>query len=161
VLSNKEYVNKPVPRQVYTLLMLYTDNRSPIIGKLRLEKLIFLLDQTIRRKRLHIADKLYDFRPYQYGPFSEEVYDDIELLKDLGLVYVEERQGDQVFEITHKGTALVERMLKEKVIPLSLFNEVEYIKRKWNRADLRSLLEYIYKNFKEYTQKSLIRGMFG
>jgi len=161
LLTNREYIKKPVPRQVYTLLMLYTDNGSPIVGRLRLEKMIFLLDQTVRRKRLHIADKLYDFRPYQYGPFSEEVYDDMELLKDLGLAHIKEKQGEQVFEITDKGKVLVERMLKERAIPSSLFSEVEDIKRRWNRTDLRSLIEYIYKNFKEYTQKSLIRGMFG
>lgn len=148
---------KPVPRSIYILLILYADNGTAIKGKLRLEKMVFLLDQTIRSKRLHIADRLYDFRAYSFGPFSEEVYDDIELLKDLNLAEISGSEEDPTYQITDKGKNLVEKMIQQGVIPSSLLSEVENIKRKWNRANLYSLLKYIYKNYREFTQKSLIR----
>ncbi len=151
---------KPVPRSVYVLLLLYANDGATIEGKLRLEKMVFLLDQTIRSKRLHIADKLYDFRAYSFGPFSEEVYDDIELLKDLNLVNISGTEENPTYQITDKGKKIVEKMIQQEVIPPSLLNEIENIKRKWNRADLYSLLKYIYRNYREFTQKSLIRERF-
>ena len=154
------YAGKPIPRSVYLLLMLYANNGTPIKGKIRLEKMIFLLDQLIRRKHLHIADKLYDFRAYSYGPFSEDVYDDVELLKDLGLLRKEGSEENPSYEITEKGKTLIEKMIEKGVMPESLLGEVERIKRRWNCVDLYSLLRYIYENYKEYTQKSLIRSRF-
>jgi|Deesub1362A_J573_1020465.scaffolds.fasta_scaffold07731_4 uncharacterized protein YwgA len=108
--------------------------------------MIFLLDQIIRRKRLHITDRLYDFRAYSYGPFSEDVYDNVELLKDLKLVSVSGSDEDPTYEITEKGKALIEKMVHKGVMPQSLLTEIENIKRKWNRVNLYSLLKYIYEN---------------
>jgi uncharacterized protein YwgA len=153
-------IRKPVPRSIYVLLMLYADNGAAVKGKLRLEKLMFLLDQMIRSKRLHIADRPYDFRAYSYGPFSEEVYDDVELLKDLGLVTISGPEEDPTYQITDKGKKLVEKMIQQGVLPGSLLNEINSLKKRWNQANLYSLLKYIYENYKEFTQKSLIRGRF-
>lgn len=59
---------------------------SPVLGVTRLKKLIFLL--TIEAGLLSQADKeeRFTFKPYKMGPFSAEIYDEVDFLEALGLV---------------------------------------------------------------------------
>jgi len=58
---------------------MYAGDGEPIEGRTRLQKLVFLM-----QKRLEEAgeDPLqsddYEFIPYDYGPFSKELYDDLD-----------------------------------------------------------------------------------
>lgn len=59
---------------------------EPVYGITRLQKLLFLL-----KKDYDVADLLqggYDFEPWRFGPYSPQLYDDLEFLENLNLVEV-------------------------------------------------------------------------
>jgi uncharacterized protein YwgA len=85
------------------ILLLYAKGAKgkscePILGRTRLMKMIFLFNEEVRRKfnlGVIIAEKaLPDFKPYDYGPFAEQVYIDLEFLVDTGFVKVKHLGND-------------------------------------------------------------------
>ena len=81
----------PKRRTDLVLSLLYAPDASgqfgsPILGVTRLVKLLFLL--TIEGDLLSDAEEgeRFNFKPYKMGPFSAEVYDDVDFLVSLGLV---------------------------------------------------------------------------
>ncbi len=83
------------------VLLLYSkghNNRlcEPIEGKTRLMKMMFLFDKEIRRS-FNLDKKIPEsafpnFEPYDYGPFSSQVYADLEFLVDMGFVSVTKKE---------------------------------------------------------------------
>ena len=75
----------------YLLLLLYLDNCSPINGAIRVTKMMFLFNKEIapllRKAGATINEEdLPDFLAYNYGPFSKDVYEQLELFQSIGFV---------------------------------------------------------------------------
>ena len=151
-----------IPRQLYILLLL---NEGSVREKLRLQKLMFLLQKEIvERKGLKISIDQYDFTAYNYGPFSDELIDDVEFLKDLGLINVKKENDIEIYEITKKGRKFLADLSKRipnftKNLLQSIEREIENLRRKWDKEPLKKLLRYVYENYPEYTEKSLIKHL--
>jgi len=77
----------------YLLLLLYLDNKKPIRGAIRLMKMMFLFDKEISailaNKGLD-SENLPDFYAYDYGAFSKEVYEQIELFRSIEFISVKD-----------------------------------------------------------------------
>ena len=73
----------------YLLLLLYLSNKSPIKGAVRLTKMMFLFEKEIasilKLKGLD-SDKLPEFVAYNFGPFSKDIYEQIELFRGLKFI---------------------------------------------------------------------------
>jgi hypothetical protein len=170
------------------LLLLYAKGATekvnePIQGITRLEKLIFLLNQ-IDIFHKYFSD--YNFEPYDFGPFSSELYDDIEILKDENLVETNKISTEYFVEISDAEKAMEEqRDFKENIIESDekqeteiyelsengkkvaniLFNELssreknllEEIKKEFNSISLFQLIRYVYLKYPESTAYSKIR----
>lgn len=77
----------------YLLLMLYLNNKEPIKSAVRLTKMMFLFNEEIaprlKKSGAEIdCDVLPNFQAYNYGPFSKDVYEQIELFQSIGFVRV-------------------------------------------------------------------------
>ena len=59
------------PRISLILALLEADGRKPIYGRTRLVKMLFLLQEAIKKESIEFED-MYDFRPLHYGPFAFE-----------------------------------------------------------------------------------------
>lgn len=76
----------------YLLLLLYVDSQRPIKGAIRLMKMMFLFNQEIAdllKKKGLDSEKLPEFFAYDYGAFSKEVYEQIDLFKGIEFIKVE------------------------------------------------------------------------
>jgi len=62
------------------LLLLFHQNNGAIRGRKRIQKLVFLL-----KKQSGIPFG-FEFKPYFYGPYSEELADTIQLFTSIGLL---------------------------------------------------------------------------
>ena len=75
----------------YLLLLLYLDNKTPVKGAVRLMKMMFLFEKEIaallKNKGLD-AENLPEFFAYDYGAFSRDVYEQIELFKGINFITV-------------------------------------------------------------------------
>lgn len=79
----------------YLLLMLYLNDKEPIKSAVRLTKMMFLFNEEIApllNKRGVVIDKkdLPDFQAYNYGPFSKDVYEQIELFQSIHFIQVKD-----------------------------------------------------------------------
>lgn len=141
-------------RAIYLLLLLYADNQKPIMGNLKLQKLTFLIQKEVIEKGKRVSDENYNFLPYRFGPFTPAIYDEIETLKQYGLVEVKETRRGTHYMLSPKGKKLIETLLLKKVIPVSLLKAIEKIKKKYSTMDLNKLIRLIYANYPEFAQRS-------
>lgn len=174
----------------YLLLLLFLNDKEPIYGAIRLEKMMFLFNMEIAPELKKIgldSYKLPEFFAYNYGPFSKDVYEQIELFKGIKFVQVTDLKAKEEFaevdeleeisfidELTNKGYQLKpdgnyykytllklgENYVREQILPQATQEQLallEKFKRKITSLYPRQLLKYVYSKYPDYTKKSLIK----
>lgn len=161
---------------VLLLLQAVTDApaaRNQIHGITRLEKLLFLAEQ-----EEDISKQVKDafiFKPYDYGPYSKEIYEAVELLEEAGLLREErvfegrsldemeeavatnsEPEGvERRFFLTNEGAAVAQLLAKEHP---EVSSSLSLIKNRYARMSLSSLIRYVYGRYPKFAEASTIRG---
>lgn len=138
------------------VMLLYSPGASgrsnePIKGKTRMQKLMFLTLQE-REIKPEVKEDMKYF-PHKAGPFSPDLWDNIEFLR---LAKVVDDYGDldenneelQEFKLSEKGVRLAEQ-LKKNVDPKFL-TFLQQLKTEYNEMPLKDLLRYVYARFPEY-----------
>lgn len=182
--------NKKLNGADYLLVLLYLDNKSPILGAIRLEKMMFLFNEEIapRLKEIGLdSDMLPEFISYNFGPFSKDVYEQIELFKGIGFLQVTDLkakeeliEADDWEEMPYdKGVSnsgfqinddkryykyqmlkLGEEYVKSKIIEDITDAQLDILlqfKRKINSLSPKQILRYVYTKYPQYTNNSLIK----
>lgn len=174
-------------RKDIILLLLYVAGYSgninePIEGLTRLQKLLFLLDKEYNINKL--VPNYFSFRAFNYGPFDEAVFSDIEALVNYGLVEKLEEGKHIPEDLTEKyllsdyffnkeDGAMEEILGAERVelfkltpkgidIAKQLFSSLNpeiqgdfiKLKKRFNHKSLTSLIKYVYSHFPDYTEFS-------
>jgi hypothetical protein len=93
------------------LLLLQNMNNQIVKGRTRFQKIVFLLQE----QGINIG---YKFKPYLYGPYSEELSDDVNMLTGLGFLAIdsEEIKSDGVvhdryaYSLTEEGKETVRKI---------------------------------------------------
>ena len=154
---------------------------EPIDGITRLQKLLFLLEQGEGPKAVVEAAQEFLFEAYKMGPFSKNLYDDLEILNSIGLLstskleYVISDDGDPSgFATGSPGSKVVEsiryRLSKRGMeAGKELFENLKKKEREalvefksfFNSIPLRQLLIFVYQNYEDYTGESQIKGQLG
>lgn len=138
-------------RQKVLLAVLYSYNTirktSPPITMLM--KYMFLLQQ---EKGLELE---YAFVPYKFGPFSKEVYEDIEALERETLVLSPKKSKN----IERQETALDEDATDDieatlAVMPESKKVAVDELIKEYGSMGFRELMDYVYDKYPEFTVES-------
>lgn len=141
---------KLLHRQILPLLLLYSNNR-PVNGRTRMQKLVFLTE-----KKLDLDE--YNFIPYNYGPFSKELYEDIDDL--ITENYIEETHeeidGNVIFtyKLTPNGRELAEKLLLNPEFKKK-YATIEYIKSNYCYLTLHTLIEKVYAEYPIYAINSI------
>ncbi|MEA5014304.1 MAG: hypothetical protein VB099_07065 [Candidatus Limiplasma sp.] len=168
----------------YLLYFLFCDNQQPICGAIRLTKMMFLFEKEIMPlladKGLD-SDHMPEFIAYNFGPFSKDVYEQIELFKNISFITVESiplkedlgesddweedesgeylQQSDGMYykyKIAKRGRDYVE----QKIEPL-LTEEHKAVlvnfKKQINLLTPKKILYYVYSKYPDFTTNSLIK----
>jgi len=178
----------------FLMLLLYARGHTgkicePIVGKTRLMKMVFLFEKEIRQKfnleKIFPKDILPEFESHNFGPFSGQVYFDLEFLVEMGFVEVtcvgdtdlleeevkeyeywratrgpeeeEELQFPEKFSLTDIGVKFV-KAGEAGNLSNSQWDALHEFKRRCTGIDLKSLLRYVYTKYPETTNKSVIRS---
>lgn len=101
----------------YLLLLLYIDNCSPIDSAIKLIKMMFLFDKEVKpilNSKGVLIDHLPQFIPYNYGPFSKDVYEQIELFKSIAFVSVKDLKNTESMDEVDdwEETSFIDDMLE-------------------------------------------------
>lgn len=173
----------------YLLLLLFLNNKEPIYGAIRLEKMMFLFNMEIASALKNIgleSSNLPEFIAYNYGPFSKDVYEQIELFKGIKFIQVvdlkakeefaevdeleemsfEDGMSNNGYQLKSDGNyykysllKLGENYVREKILPTISQEQLELLekfKKKITSLYPRELLKYVYSKYPDFTTKSLI-----
>lgn len=182
-------------RRDILLLLLYSPGKSPrpnqpIVGRTRLVKMLFLFKEEALKhfKKGTSIDEgnFYDFFAWNFGPFSSQVYDDLNFFELRGFIRKSEsteetipesaaewerwlsaglpeaddesysEYEEQEFELTPKGEAFVENNLYGE-LSLKQQKLLQEFRARMESAPLRGILKYVYENYPELTERSEIR----
>jgi len=166
------------------LLLLYAKGttgtlKEEISDATRLTKLLYLL---IKEGGFSRLEKDLQFGPKDFGPWSGDVFDAIETLKEMNLIETQNLPPDSFDEIadyvewveetpTHsmtidektKNTYFINKR-GEKVakylyeqLSSSEKRQIEHIKSQFNKMELNKLLKYVYTKYPQDTIKSKIK----
>lgn len=138
------------------LALLAANDQESIEGRTRLQKLIFLAQKEVEDSTEN--KDLYDFIAYDYGPFAKEIYQDIDSFKRRDLIEESpEILDDGVvtyhFTLTEKGKEFVSSTDFQND---ELLAELENKKKKYADKDLENLVEYVYSEYPEYAENSVL-----
>lgn len=145
-----------------------------IRGVTRLEKLIFLLERETQAKQWLTEDAR--FEAYNFGPFSQKVYQSVDMLSAAGIVLDSESPAEddvdtwerrtnisdvrdpyttRDFQLTERGWRYYEALASE--LPPPALREIADFKRQFALVPLRQLIRYVYTKYESFTTRSKIR----
>lgn len=138
-------------RMLIPLLLLYGEKKNPVDGRTRMQKFVFLAQQ-------QKLGEIYKFIPFNYGPYSKELQNDVDDLITRRLIrQLEQDVGDgkkrYVYRITPEGEQLLASILASpewKERTQAIFAALEDVKRQYHGATLERILHDIYTNYPEY-----------
>ena len=79
-------------------------NYGEINGILTLHKIVYMLQSK------NTVDLNYKFLKYSFGPYSKELEEDLMMLRQLGLIVLEERGDEVAIKLTKKGAEVVKNI---------------------------------------------------
>lgn len=129
------------------LLMLLDSGLDPI----RIQKAMFLFTMEAGAP----PGEIYRFRPYNWGPFSQPIYSDLEHLQSRGLVERLPEPGTTYakYSRTPEGDSVVNR-LRQHADP-DLLARMDDVKATVARYSFDQLLDYVYEKYPEYAVNSV------
>jgi hypothetical protein len=161
-------------RKDLLLLVLAAADGAPVVGVTRLQKYLYLLqDQMGWGSRLRSK---YDFRAYDFGPFDDQLYADLDFLENVGLIDKapageepsaeagEQREtsdswatNDPEFAPWEESETIWRYSLTDKgrtfVAGMNLEKSdreaIEGLKSQWNGRPLAQLLKWLYRTHPE------------
>lgn len=186
---------KPIDnRKDILLLLLYSPGmcdeiNEPISGRTRLTKLLFLFGREALdhfRSGTSITHKnFYEFFPWDFGPFSKEVYDDLLFFSLRGFIESDPAGGEdalpeeaaewekwtetndlaseegemefqeELFRLSEKGVTFTRQLYDQ--LTDSQKKLLREFKARTSKVNLRALLQYVYTNYPDQVVKSKIR----
>ena len=148
---------------VVFLLFRYAET---IGGVTKLQKLLFLVEKETEFFNTYEDVVSFNFAPYKMGPFSENVYTEVQFLREMKAIETEPMKSkfgteyddslsNKRFTITEKGMKIATEL--ETILEPKYRYELSELIEEYNSMDLRELLEYVYKEYPEFAEKSEIK----
>ena len=165
------------------LLLLYSmsgeEAKKSVASITRLEKMMYLLqEETAFSGKLQ--DK-FEYEPWKFGPFSQGIYESLDLLFSLDLLDIEVRELpnyaeyierdkleligmeeeepviEKVFSLTDRGRRVAEK-LKNTLMDKE-WKEFLNLKRRFEKVPLTALIQYVYQQYPATTSASVLEHL--
>lgn len=141
-------------RQESLLVFLGVD-QSEALDPVRIMKGMFVFSKEAPGTWISTRER-YKFKPYLYGPFSQDVYHDLDHLVNQGLVLMADvpDRSWKKYSLSPAGENLKSN-LNESKLPEAIYflNKT----REWvSSLDFRALLSEIYKKYPKYASSSIL-----
>ncbi|WP_255170069.1 type II toxin-antitoxin system antitoxin SocA domain-containing protein [Natrononativus amylolyticus] len=133
----------------------------------KVQKLLFLIEQESRFFENYEQEVSFNFAPYKMGPFSENVYEELQFLMQLDAIEAEDISNptgmdalkadltNKKFEITPKGEKIASQLVE--ILEPEHRNELEDMIQEYNKMTLQDLLRYVYQEYPDFATESKIK----
>lgn len=149
-------------RKRLLLGLIYADDNSPVEGRTRLQKMLFIFQQEIEDKLNLNLTQGYEFQAYDYGPFAPDMYQDLETLIADDLVVEEKKEFDDrvkyKYRITDEGKEVVKHHLEDSDEFEEFLKEAESLKSQFNSLSLQELIDKVYSKYPKFARNSKWQG---
>lgn len=149
-------------RKMLPLALLYADEEHQIDGRTRFQKLIFLMQMEGNLNDIDPTDT-YRFEPYDYGPFSSTLYDDLDSHIEQGLIEDSKEKLDEEedivkyeYQLESDGKEFVEEQVSENEFE-RIVQEAERIIDEYGDTPLPELIDLVYSKYPDYAENSVLR----
>lgn len=140
-------------RQKLVLAALYAGSVDSDFSPVQVQKLFFLID---REASDVSGGPHFSFEPYDYGPFDQNVYTELDALSSLGDVEVDRSGSHRVYRLTQQG---VERGQVEFAAMDAKAQDYLMRAKAWIKSlSFRDLVAAIYTAYPDTKEKSIFRG---
>lgn len=125
----------------------------------KFSKIMFEMEKKVIEPIL--SKPLLSFKADNFGPFTEEIYDNLGFLQNLDLVEIAKAKERDITEvsITDKGLEVFDKRIS-KEIPKEIIEMIEKIVEEYGSLTLDELLFRVYHEYPEFTEKSLIKDRY-
>ena len=137
----------------WTFLVVAAADGKPL-SPVQLQKSLFLLSRNLTPAQLQ-RDSLYDFQPYDYGPFDSTVYRDGEALASADLLMI----GDGFNHRTYCATPLGIKKARElrQLLDSRAASYLDEVVNWVLRQGFGDLVRAIYKSYPEMRDRSVFK----
>lgn len=111
-------------------------------SKLNLAKIFFTIS---KETKINDYFKFYSFIPYKFGPYSFELFHDIERLEQKNIIKTDEKQ------------IILNKKINELDLHENITKKVDYFEKKFSKMNNREIINYVYDKYPEYTIFSKIK----
>ena len=148
-------VQEQTPARSDWLLVALESSPDGALTPVQMQKTLFLLKENCPKA---VGSDFYNFRPYNYGPFDEQVYRDADRLSRDGLVRRQARDGVAWAEyaLTDQGHQTASNVLGNA--PKIATTYVRSVAEWARKLTFSQLVRAIYKQYPKYRANSVFQG---
>jgi uncharacterized protein YwgA len=145
-------------RELIPLALARAHSKQPIEGRTRLQKMVFLVQKELENEGISLdSNESYEFWAYDYGPFSKELADEIDVL--LGEERLEETEepfddGKVKYQYQLLEAGEVRRGGHDRKLA-AVIEKAEEIKATYNDMALPKVIDQVYTRYPEYAKNSV------
>lgn len=148
------YHNSYMARRDWLILLLgFKGTDGPALDPVRVQKSMFLFAQESGAAE----NELYEFEPYNYGPFSFALRDDLRVLRTEGLIDAEAVPGYtwSKYKLTSEGLRRGRELRESR--PRDLAKKLFEIKQRVTGKSFNTLLRDVYDDYPDFATRSIFR----
>jgi uncharacterized protein len=139
-------------------LLIVADLAQPRpLTPVQLQKCLFLLDKKLSPAQKG-AESIYQFTPYDYGPFDATVYQDAEGFASQGLMSIQKAPGQsfKTYSVTPAGHAQAQQVMEGLAPQIKEYARalVDWVQG----LSFNQLVSAVYKEYPEMKANSVFRG---
>lgn len=127
-------------------------SKGVLFSPVQVQKLFFLIDRNISDE---VGGHIFDFQPYNYGPFDKAVYQTLEELEIDGLVDIERGNSYRRYRLTIQGQEAGENLLARlpNYAQQFIFDASEFVRK----LSFTQLVSAIYQKYPEMRANSVFQ----
>jgi hypothetical protein len=120
----------------------------------QIQKLLFLIDKNIGHQ---LGGPIFNFQPYDYGPFDASIYSELRQLQSEGLVSsIPTPNGWEVYYLTSSGYEIGRNIFP--MLHPNLASYISELSRFVRSLSFGELVSAIYREYPEMKVNSVFRG---
>lgn len=146
-------------RQTVPLAILRAMN-GQVKGRTRMMKLVFLVEDRLVNEDVDLNETVdMEFYPYDYGPFSKVLLEDLEKLDDESVINISQsrtfKSNRYDYEFTDGGESAFNDLVDENESVETVVDTAEDVVEEFGSFRIRDLLDYIYEEYPQYQEDSV------